>query len=503
MKTIENKAFLTTPNAMGRHSAGKAIRLNRRHFLKVAGAALVLPVFLPGCATPGIRRSTASNRITLGVIGWGMQGPGNTKSFMSLDDCQVVAACDLDKNHLNSAVNTINDHYGNKDCKAYHDYRELLARDDIDAVMIAVPDHWHELIATEAARRKKDIYGEKPLAKTIAEQQAIVRAVQQNKIIWQTGSWHRSQAHFRKAAEIVRNGLIGKVTHVEVGLPSGHGDFGGGGKELLKILGQADNKSKTEYLTTIRPGTPDWEKAVTAPPPELDFETWIGPSKMEPYIKARIHEDWRWNYNTGGGQLMDWVGHHVDIAHWGLGFDNSGPSVIEGHGDFPAADALWNTCGKYRIELKYPQDITMTIAGGHNDIKGGTKWIGTDGWVWVSRGSEYSDDNKIKKKEDRTGFDCSNPEWKKTKNLAEELRQVKLYESTNHFRNFIDCVQSRQPTITPAETAHHSAIPGHLGLISMLTGRKIRWDVASETILDDAEASKLMTREYRAPWRRA
>jgi predicted dehydrogenase len=206
---------------------------------------------------------------------------------------------------------------------------------------------------------------------------------------------------------------------------------------------------------------------------------------MEPYIRQRVHMDWRWNYNTGGGQLMDWVGHHVDIAHWGLGFDNSGPSEIEGHGDFPAANAIWNTSTKYRIELKYPQDITMTIAGGYNDIKEGTKWIGTDGWVWVNRG----------------GFDGSNPEWKKGKSLPEELRKVKLYESSNHQRNFIDCVKSRQPTITPVQTAHHSAIPGHLGLISMLTGRKIHWDVASEKILGDPEASKLLTRTYRAPWR--
>ncbi len=455
--------------------------ISRRHFITTTAAGIVLPLILPGCATGSARRPRPSNRINLGVIGWGMQGPGNTKSFLGLEDCQVVAACDLDKNHLASAVGTINDHYENQDCKAYHDYRELLASSDIDAVMIAVPDHWHELVATEAARNKKDIYGEKPLAKTIAEQQSIVRAVKRNHVIWQTGSWQRSQAVFRKASEIVRNGLIGKVTHVEVGLPSGHGDFGGGGKELMNTLGQ---KAGTEYLTTVLPGSPDWDKSVTAPPPELDFETWIGPSKMEPYIKARVHMDWRWNYNTGGGQLLDWVGHHVDIAHWGLGFDNSGPSEIEGHGEFPNPKALWNTCGKYRIELKYPEDITMTVAGGYDDIKGGTKWIGTDGWVWVTRG----------------GFDASNPEWKKGKSLPEALRKVKLYESSNHQRNFIDCVKSRQPTVTPVQTAHHSALPGHLGLISMLTGRKLKWDVASETIHDDPEATKLMSRTYRAPY---
>ena len=474
--------------------------LNRRHFLKTAGAALVLPAIVPSSVLFG--QNTPSKRITLGAIGWGMQGPGNTKNFLGQKDCQVVAVCDLDKNRLQSGVKTVNDFYNNNDCKAYHDYRELLARPDIDAVMIAVPDHWHELVATEAACNKKDIYGEKPLAKTIAEQQAIVRAVQQNKIIWQTGSWQRSRANFHKAAEIVRSGLIGKVTHVEVGLPSGFADFSFSKavSGLLQKLGQKDK----EFLATVIPGSPEWDKAVSEVPPELDYETWIGPSRMEPYIQARIHGNWRWNYNTGGGQLLDWVGHHVDIAHWGLGFDNSGPSEIEGHGEFPNAKALWHTCTKYRIELKYPNDITMTIAGGHNDIKSGTKWIGTGGWVWVNRPAEGNndkqDDQTDSRKAQRAGFDCSNPDWKKEKNLAEELRKVKLYESLNHQRNFLDCVKSRQPTITPVETAHHSAIPGHLGLISMLTGRKINWDVSTEKIIGDDEASKLMTRDYRAPW---
>ncbi len=434
-------------------SARPAGLLTRRNFLKTAGAALVLPTILPSSL---FGQNRPSNRITLGVIGWGMQGPGNTRSFLAEDDCQVVAACDLDQNHLRSAVDTINGHYQNTDCKAYRDYRDLFARKDIDAVMLAVPDHWHGILSTEAARHKKDIYGEKPLARTIAEQQAIVKAVQKNKIIWQTGSWQRSQATFRKAAEIVRSGLIGKVTHVEVGLPSGHNDFAGTG----------------QFMTP------------TAPPPELDYETWIGPSKMEPYIRGRVHMNWRWNYNTGGGQLLDWIGHHCDIAHWGMDCDRSGPSEIEAHGDFPAADAAWNTCTKYRIELKYPQDITMVIAGGHDDIKMGAKWIGTEGWVWVNRG----------------GFDASNPEWKKGKNLAEELRKVKLYESPGHQRNFLDCIKTRKPTITPVETAHHSSIPGHLGLISMLTGRKIRWDANHEKIIGDHAASHLLARPYRAPW---
>ena len=471
----------------------KAQSLNRRRFLKLTGAAAVLPLILPGCATGMARRVRPSNRINIGVVGCGWQGMANAKNFLLLDGCRVVAACDLDTEHLQEGVNTINAHYNNTDCKAYHDYRELMASDDIDAVMIAVPDHWHKLVASEAARNQKDIYGEKPLAKTIAEQQAIVRAVRKHNIIWQTGSWQRSLPHFRKGAEIVRNGLIGKVTRVEVGLPSGHKDFARNAPELLARIKAALPDSQINNLADILPGTPEWNIAVTAPPTGLDFETWIGPSKLEPYIKQRIHKNWRWNYNTGGGQLLDWVGHHVDIAHWGLGFDNSGPLEIEGHGDFPAANALWNTCTKYRIELKYSGDITMVIAGGYDDIKLGTKWTGTEGWVKVSRSEgEEAEFNP-------GGFSSSNPDWKKGKNRAEDLRKVKLYESKNHWQNFLDCVKSRRPTIAPAETAHHSAIPGHLGLISMLTGRKIRWDNATETIIGDPEASRLLSREYRAP----
>ena len=456
--------------------------ISRRHFLATAGAALVLPMIVPGCAVGRAGRSRPSNRINLGVVGWGMQGPGNTKSFLAEDDCQVVAACDLDTKHLQSAVDTINSHYQNKDCAAYHDYRELMAREDIDAVMLAVPDHWHALVATEAARNKKDVYGEKPLAHTIAEQQAIVHAAKKNNIIWQTGSWQRSQPTFHKAAEIVRNGLIGKLLRVEVGLPAGYHDFAGTEPALLKKLASLPEKISDPAL--VLPGTAAWDLAVTPPPSELDFETWIGPAKMEPYIQARVHMNWRWNYNTGGGQLLDWIGHHCDIAHWGMDCDRSGPSEIEARGDFPAPNALWNTCTKYRIELKYPNDVTMTIAGGHADIRSGTKWIGSDGWVWVDRG----------------GFEGSNPEWKKHKNLPEEFRKVKLYESPGHWRNFLDCVKSRRPTIAPVETAHHSALPGHLGLIAMRVGRKIKWSVAHEKIHNDNAATQLMSRDYRAPW---
>ena len=455
--------------------------MNRRNFLKSAGAAAMLPAFAPALAqTAG---GSANNRINLGVIGMGWQGPANTKAFLELEDCQVVAVCDIDDKHRAAAIKMINDSYGNEDCKGYHDYRELLARPEIDAVMIAVPDHWHEIIATEAARRGKDIYGEKPLGHTIAEQQSIVRAVKANGIIWQMGSWQRSVPMFHKAAEIVRNGMIGDVTHVDIGLPGGNADF-----DKLKPATYAEFATKglaEKSFETIVPGSKEWDVLVTAPPAELDYEMWVGPSKMEPYMRVRSHKTWRWNYNTGGGQLLDWIGHHCDIAHWGLGFDESGPSEVEGSGELPPRTAVWNSAPKYRFEMKYPRGITMTIAGGYPDIKTGVRWTGTQGWVWV----------------DREKFDASNPAWKVGKYLPREDRKIKLYTSASHQQNFLDCVKSRQRTVTPVEVGHHSAIPGHLCWIAMQTGRKIRWDVQTEKILGDAEASKLMTREYRGPWK--
>ncbi len=429
-------------------------KVTRRQFLARTGAALALPAVFP-CSLFG--EAAPSNRIALGIVGCGNMGTSNLRAFLKEKDCQVVAACDVDKKHLTQAAGIINRQYQNKDCRQYHDFRDLLARTDIDAVMMATPDHWHNLVAVEALRQKKDVYGEKPLARTIEEQQGIVRAVRENGRIWQTGSWQRSVATFRKAAEIVRNGLIGDVKHVEVGLPEGNRNSGGAAESMFP----------------------------SDPPPELDYNFWIGPSKLMPYIQGRVHRNWRWNYNTGGGQLLDWIGHHCDIAHWGCDFDNSGPSEIEGHGEFPPKDAVWNTCTKYRIELKYPRNITMTIAGGYPEIKGGTKWVGTKGWVWVNRGA----------------FEGSNEEWRDYRDLPEELRKVKLYESSNHHRNFLDCVKSRKPAITPSETAHHSAIPGHLGLISMLVERKLKWDAQAERILDDAEASQLLTRPFRPPWK--
>jgi len=449
------------------------MKTNRRSFLKTSGL-LAFPAIIPASARGADGTTAPSNRVVMAAIGVGWQGTGNMNNLMDIKDVQMVAACDLDRRHLEKALNDINGRNGNKDAKGYKDFRELLARKDIDAVMVATPDHWHALVEIEAAKNGKDIFGEKPLARTIREQQAVVKAVQDHKRVWQTGSWQRSHDNFRIGAEIVRNGLIGKLTEVHVGLPSGHADFAG-------------TKDKNH---------------VTAPPMELDYEMWIGPAQMQDYIEGRVHKNWRWNYNTGGGQLLDWIGHHCDIAHWGMDCDDGGgPAEIAGTGEFPPKDAMWNTATKYRAEATYHNGVKMIIAGGHGDIRGGTRWIGDKGWVQVNRGF----------------FDCSNPDLKRIieqrqgdkvvekathKELPDDLRKVQLMKSpTGHFGNFIECVKSRARTLTPVATAHRSAIPGHLALISMmLGGKQVKWDPAKEEITGDEEAAKLMGREYRGPW---
>ena len=443
---------------------------SRRRFLQTGAAALGFPTIVPSSV---FGQNAPSNRITLAAVGWGMQGPGNIGSFMNEPDCQVVAACDLDKNHLDAALKTINGRNKNNDCKAYHDYRELMARKDIDAVMLAVPDNWHALISIEALKNGKDVYGEKPLARTIAEQQAIVKAVQKYNRIWQTGSWQRSQDRFRLAAEMVRNGLIGKIKEVHVGLPSGHADFAG-----------------TKGRDEVKPA-----------PAELDYETWIGPAKMEPYIESRVHKNWRWNYNIGGGQLLDWIGHHCDIAHWGMDADNSGPVEMKPiSAEFPPKDAVWNTATAYHAEGTYANGIKMVIHNNSGDIKMGTKWIGSDGWIWVDRGGFDSSKDELKKSVKRRQGDKVVEGWEPAK-LGDDVIKNRLYETRGHQRNFLDCIKSRKPTVTPVETAHHSAIPGHLALISLMTNRTLKWDPAKEVILGDEEAAKLLGREYRGPWK--
>ena len=297
--------------------------MNRRQFLtrsiQTTAAAIVLPTWVPSRVL-GRGQIAPSRRITIGCIGMGGMGTGNMNSFLELDDVRIVAVCDVDASHLRTAKERVDAKYGDTGCAAIKDFRELLLRNDIDAISLATPDHWHAVIGVLAAKSGKDIYGEKPLSHNFNEGRAMVAAVRAYGRIWQTGSWQRSVDNFRFACELVRNDRIGKVHLVEVGLPSGH--------------------------SIRRTGEDDF--TVQAPPQELDYDFWLGPAPQAAYFPARTHWNWRWNLDYAGGQLMDWVGHHVDIAHWGLGYDRTGPVQVEGTGDFPK-DGPFNSATQYRL----------------------------------------------------------------------------------------------------------------------------------------------------------
>ncbi len=441
----------------------KRAKMNRRQFLRTAAigggaaaaaaaGALGFPTIVKAAALGKGGAVAPSDRIVMAGVGFGMMGPGNMQSFLEKPEVQWVAVCDLDAEHLAEARDTVNKKYGNTACATYHDFRELFQRQDLDVVSLAVPDHWHAILAISALRAGLDVYGEKPLTHNLREGRALCEAVKRYGRVWQTGSWQRSVENFHQAAELVRNGRIGKINKIEVGLPSGHYDFAG-------TFGQ---------------------EALVPPPPNLDYNFWIGPAPWWPYCKARVHMNWRWNMDFGGGQLMDWVGHHVDIAHWGMGWDATGPVEMEGTGEFPTG-GIYNSPTRYYLKAKYADGTPMIIAGGYEEIWSGTKWIGEYGWIWVDRGQFETEPESLKRETVGPG-------------------DIRLYRSRDHWQNFLDCVRSRALTIAPAETAHRSASVGHLGVIAMEVGRKIRWDPLAETTIDDSEAERLLSHAYRKPW---
>jgi predicted dehydrogenase len=418
-----------------------AMRVSRRSLLRSA-------LIVPGSALGLNGAVPASDRVNVACIGTGWQGMNNLKSFLGEPGAQVVAVCDIDRTHLDEARAAA------PGAKACHEMDEIFARADVDAVVLSLPDHWHGIASMRALSASKDVYGEKPLAQNWAEGKAIADAVARYGRIWQTGSWQRSLASFRFACELVRNGRIGKVTRVEVGLPGGHPDFDGLGR-----------RNRPE-----------------PPPATLDYERWLGPAPAAPYSPARVHKTWRWNFDYGGGMLLDWVGHHVDIAHWGLGMDGSGPEEVSGKGEFDAEHPVWDTPVKFRVEARYAGGVTMVISGGYDDIRRGTKFLGDEGWIWV----------------DRSGLDAE-PRGL----LSSRIRggEIHLYDSPGHFRNFLECVRSRRDPVCPAATALRSATPAYLGLISILTGRTIRWDPREQRMVGDAAAERRLSRPMRSPWR--
>ena len=455
-------------------------KINRRQFLKKASCAAVgaigFPYIVPSSVLGKTGNVAPSNRITLGCIGMGGQGTWDMTGFLHHSDVQVVAVCDVNKesNDYDSlyqfpgssaagrepARRRVEKYYAErrsagtyKGCDAYADFRELLARDDIDAVLIAVPDQWHAIPAVMAARAGKDIYAEKPLAYTIAEGRAICDAVKRYGVVWQTGSQQRSDYKFRRACELVRNGRIGKVHTVKVGLPHGSSISGINGK-LTKPA---------------------------AVPEGFDYRFWLGPAPWAPYCPGRCHWNWRWISDYSGGQITDWAGHHIDIAHWGMGTEYSAPVEIEGVGVFGGGeDGLYDVAESYRFVCKYAEGFTMIVAD-NRQVQQGVRFEGTDGWIFVNR-EEFK----------------AHPKTVLDSRLGPS--EMHLYESNDHIGNFIDCVKSRSQTVAPAEVAHHSIMVGYLGVIAIKTGRKLNWDPEKERFINDSGADRLLSRPMRSPW---
>jgi predicted dehydrogenase len=431
-----------------------ANKSSRRDFVKrslsVVAGAFVIPQIIPSSALGMGRRTAPSDRIVMGSIGVGSQGTSNLKDFLKIKKgLQFVAVCDVDKLHLAAAKETIDLANKNSDCRIYSDYREFLEKEKLDAVSIALPDHWHGIIYSAAVNKKLNVYGEKPICRTIKDGQTIVSAVKKNNIIWQTGSWQRSEANFHRGAELAINGRAGKIKYIEVGLPDGNKGI----------------------------GTPP----VKPVPPELDWDLWLGPALKVPY-RGVSHWDWRWILDYSGGQLTDWAGHHIDIANWGAGLEHTGPVEISGKGIYPV-EGIFNVPVEYDFLCKYTNGIEMRVANESRLPLGmGTTWHGDHGWIHVDRGNIIS---------------ASDP---KILNEVIGEKEIHLYKSENHWQNFIDSVRSGKPAIAPVEVAYRAISVALLGEIAMTIGQTIKWDPDKEEIIGNQVASRLLSRPYRQPW---
>lgn len=433
-------------------------RLSRRTVLQSAAAVIAVPYIVPSTVLTG-NSAAPSNTITLGLIGLGSMGMRHVKGFLQEDDCRILAVCDVDAHRRAEAIREMNKHYRNNDCRQYNDFRELTAQKDIDTVCIAVPDHWHCIPALTAIRAGKDVYGEKPLALTIDEGKAMVKAVRRYECVWQTGSWQRSTAHFRFGCELVRNGRIGKLQRVEVGIGYGFKPQG------------------SSAVTGIEP------QPVMPVPKGFDYEMWLGPAPWAPYTQNRCHWNFRWILDYSGGQVTDWGGHHIDIAHWGMGADHTGPVEVAGKGIFPK-DGLWDAAFDYDFECKYA-DGTDLRAASNNHCPQGVRFIGADGWVHITRGGLKANPESLLR--EKIG-----PDELHLPRPAGDHRQ-------GHRRDFLDCVRTRAQTISPVDVGHRSATVCHLGNIAMILGRKIKWDPKRQQIIEDPTAARMSGKPTRSP----
>jgi predicted dehydrogenase len=436
------------------------MKLSRRHFFR-SSAAFAAVSGLPGwfaeecLAQPAPATPTSPNdRPSIAWIGCGGRGSGIIREAANYGN--VVAICDVDAAHLDKAAATF------PKARRYQDFRKALDQGGIDVVVNATPDHWHTLVNLRAMRTGRDIYSEKPLTLTIAEGKRLVATARETGRILQTGSQQRSDDRFRLACELARNKVIGRLEQIKTVLPAGlhAGPF------------------------------------ANAPTPEgLDWDFWLGQAPKIDYVPQRCHVTFRYFYNYSGGTMTDWGAHHNDIAMWGNGTEKSGPVSIEGKVLVPPIEGGYTAASEYRVRYTYANGVTHDCVsvpwdGYDGSVKGpapegqtrnGVRFVGTDGWVFVSR-------SKI---------EASKPEI-----LGEPLPSgaIRLEVSKNHMGNFFECVRSRKQPICNVEIGHRSVSVCHLGVLALRLGRKLQWDPAKEDFVGDTEASSYVGRAMRAPW---
>jgi len=441
--------------------------MDRRTFLKtgaVGTASLAAPMIVP-CSVFGAK--APSERIHLACIGLGNQGFQDLRAALHNDDAQVVAVCDVNKaSHgyktpsqycgWEPAQKAVEDHYAKKNrsgqykgCDAYTDFREVLAREDVEAVLIVVPDHWHAPMTILAAQQGKDIYCEKPLTLTISEGRDMVEAVRRHGVVLQTGTQRRSSRPPRLACELVRNGRIG---------------------QLKRIITHVAENNKT-----CPPGS--WKP--TPIPEGFDYEMWLGPAPWAPHHEDRCFYTFRFILDYSGGQTTNFGAHSIDLAQWGHGTDDTGPVTVKDLGGVFPEDGLFNTATHVNFSATFEDGVELICRTGSPAAL--CRFEGTDGVV-------------------ETGFGGVRTQPESLVHSAIGPNEIHLYQSPNHMRNFLDCVRSRQDPSAPVEVGHRSATICHLGNIAMLLRRTLQWDPVSERFAGDEEANALLSRAAREPW---
>lgn len=426
----------------------------RRHFLNSVLAAGVAPLVLPGHVL-GLNGQTApSGRINVGVIGVGAQGRSDMGGFLGHKDARVAALCDINKKNLAISRHDVAKAYGRDDIKEYHDFRELNADRNLDAVLMVLPFHWHSIAALDAISHGKHIYHEKPMALSFAEGKRVRDAVHKKGVVFQFGTQQRSETKFRWACELALNGRVGKVKEILVSVPAG--------------------KKCPPFPEQPLPDFVDWNR-------------WVGPAPMAPFHSAKLQRDNHENIaNFSLGMIACWGIHHLDIAQWGNGTDATGPVSIEGSGEFPresGCDAILN----WRVRFEFANAAPVTfVSDGTPGFDHGIRFVGDSAWVHVRRGSIFASAESL----------LQDPQ-----NACGKM-PIKLSVSTEHVRNFLDGIKNGTRTMCDVDTALRSDTLCQLALIAVKSGRKLQWDPKAERFVNDAAANAMLEpRAFRGEWK--